>query len=54
MTADINSMVAMAEYGITENTSLGFVWRRRYEIDLKTLNRNQHHLTEKTPMREHM
>ena len=37
--SDINSMVAMAEYGITENTSLGFaLGGGDTEIDLKTLN----------------
>ena len=37
--SDIKSMVGMAEYGITENTSLGFaLGGGDTEIDLKTLN----------------
>ena len=37
--SDINSMVAMAEYGVTENTSLGFaLGGGDTEVDLKTLN----------------
>ena len=37
--SDIKSMIGMAEYGITENTSLGFaIGGGDTEVDLKTLN----------------
>ena len=37
--SDLNSMIAMAEYGITENTSLGFaLGGGDTKVDLKTLN----------------